>query len=155
MAQVRLRTYVDYAWPPSFGRLYERNGLTVALALAAGLALFLLLAVLLNGGLGHSPAGGNFYAVFPHNLLVGLFTPVFAFACLALGLGVARFWRAVQPGSASAAARGEAMHNVLQLKYLDGGHGQGCNEVDDRFTLWRRRLTAACRCRGAARSSIW
>jgi len=29
---------------------------------------------------------------------------------------------------------------VLRLKYLDGGHGQGCNEQDDRFTLWRRRF---------------
>jgi citrate/tricarballylate utilization protein len=28
----------------------------------------------------------------------------------------------------------------LRLKYLDGGHGQGCNESDDEFTLWRRRF---------------
>src|SRR6218665_2166080 len=28
MAQVRGQTYVDYAWPPALGRLYERNGLT-------------------------------------------------------------------------------------------------------------------------------
>jgi citrate/tricarballylate utilization protein len=28
---------------------------------------------------------------------------------------------------------------VLTLKYLDGGHGQGCNNADDRYTLWRRR----------------
>jgi citrate/tricarballylate utilization protein len=26
------------------------------------------------------------------------------------------------------------------LKYLDGGHGKGCNDADDRFTLWRRRF---------------
>ncbi len=25
----------------------------------------------------------------------------------------------------------EASHNALTLKYLDGGHGKGCNEVDD------------------------
>jgi citrate/tricarballylate utilization protein len=37
--------------------------------------------------------GGDFYAIFPHNLLVGLFAPVFLFAVLALGLGVRRFWR--------------------------------------------------------------
>ena len=34
----------------------------------------------------------------------------------------------------------EAVHDTLRLKYLDGGHGQGCNEDDDRFTLWRRRF---------------
>ena len=27
---------------------------------------------------------------------------------------------------------------MLQLKYLDGGHGEGCNEADDRWTQARR-----------------
>ena len=35
MAKVRLQTYVDYAWPPVLGKLYKRNGLTLALALVA------------------------------------------------------------------------------------------------------------------------
>jgi citrate/tricarballylate utilization protein len=80
------------------GRLYQRNGLTVALALAAGLALFLVLAAVLGGRLRRGAApGGNFYAVFPHNLMVGLFAPVFLFVVLALAMGVARFWRAAPP----------------------------------------------------------
>ncbi len=45
MAQVRGETYAEYAWPAPLGALYRRNGLTVALALAFGLALFLLLAI--------------------------------------------------------------------------------------------------------------
>jgi citrate/tricarballylate utilization protein len=148
MAKVRAKTYADYAWPAGMGKLYERNGLTLAMALAAGLALFLVLCVSLNGYFWHAPMAGNFYAVFPHGLMVSLFAPVFLFACLALALGVASFWRDVAPGSASRvgpgsashAARGEALKYVLQLKYLDGGHGQGCNEEDDAFTLWRRRF---------------
>src|SRR5690349_18379912 len=43
MAQVRVKTYQDYAWPQSLGKLYQRNGLTLALATAGGLALFLAL----------------------------------------------------------------------------------------------------------------
>ena len=140
MAQVRASTYADYAWPPAFGKLYERNGRTVALALGLGVALFRVLALARNGTLWHAPLAGDFYAVFPHNLMVGLFAPIFIFACLALGLGVARFWRDVAPGATSAAAAGETLQNVLRLKYLDGGHGEGCNEADDRFTLWRRRF---------------
>ena len=140
MAQVRAKTYADYAWPPALGKLYERNGLTVALALAVGLALFLVLALMRHGTLWHAPMAGNFYAVFPHNLMVALFAPIFLFACLALSLGVARFWRDVAPGAASAVAAGETLKNVLQLTYLDGGHGQGCNEEDDAFTLWRKRF---------------
>ncbi|MDW5442424.1 tricarballylate utilization 4Fe-4S protein TcuB [Polaromonas sp. SM01] len=140
MAQVRGQTYADYAWPPALGALYKRNGLTVALALAAGLALFLVLAVWLQGSLWHAPLAGNFYAIFPHNLLVFMFAPIFLFATLALGLGVRKFWRDVSPGEASGPAVAEAAGNALRLTYLDGGHGEGCNNTDDAFTLWRRRF---------------
>ena len=140
MAVVRRRTYTDYAWPKAAGKLYERNGLVLSLATAAGLALFLVLAVLLKGSLTHSPLDSNFYAVFPHNLMAVLFGVVFGFAMLALGLGVARFWRDASPGAGSAEAASEAVQAALQLKYLDGGHGEGCNDADDRFTLWRRRF---------------
>ncbi|KQP17136.1 tricarballylate utilization 4Fe-4S protein TcuB [Pseudorhodoferax sp. Leaf265] len=144
MARVRGQTYQDYAWPPALGRLYQRNGLVLCLALAAALALFLALTVALRGGLwAVVPAGGSFYDLFPHNLMVGLFAPVFGFAMLALGMGVRRFWREITPVTSGAAldapAAAEATHDVLRLKYLDGGHGQGCNNADDAFTLWRRR----------------
>ena len=155
MAQVRGQTYADYAWPPALGALYKRNGLTVALALAGGLALFLVLAFALNnssagnswGGLLHAPMSGNFYGIFPHNLLVGMFLPIFAFAVLALSLGVWRFWRDVTPADKAsevnpvlAAALGQATGQALALTYLGGGHGTGCNNEDDAFTLWRKRF---------------
>ncbi|BAK77538.1 CitB domain protein [Pseudogulbenkiania sp. NH8B] len=136
MAKVRGQTYSDYAWPPALGALYRRAGLTVALALAGGLALFLML---LLGQPSLSLAGG-FYAVLPHNTLVLLFGSVFGFAVLALGIGVRKFWRDVSPGAASTPAVAEATHDVLRLTYLDGGHGEGCNNADDAFTLWRRRF---------------
>ena len=144
MARVRVQTYADYAWPPAFGALYKRNGLTLSLALAAGLALFMVLAVVLQGSLWRVPPHGNFYAVFPHNLMVGLFAPVFLFAVLALGIGVRRFWNEVSPGAVTgavtSAAAGEAARDALRLKYLDGGHGEGCNNADDAYTLSRRRF---------------
>ena len=157
MATVRGQTYTDYAWPPALGALYKRNGLTLALASAGGLAFFLVLLLLAKGSLMTPPLAGNFYAVFPHNTLVAMFGAVFAFAVVALGIGVSRFWRAIHPvrpelveglarASTSSArtdigvAAGEAAGAVLTLQYLDGGHGQGCNESDDAFTLWRRRF---------------
>jgi citrate/tricarballylate utilization protein len=140
MAVVRGQTYVDFAWPAALGSLYRHAGLTSALALASGLALFLALGLALEGTLFPGPLAGDFYAVFPHNLLAVVFGAVFAFALLALGVGVARFWRSVEPGAISAAAAGEATRDVLRLKYLDGGHGAGCNNEDDAFTLSRRRF---------------
>ncbi len=140
MAEVRLETYTEYAFPASFGALYKRNGLTLSVALAAGLALFLLLGSALHSGLPGDAAPANFYAIFPHNLLAAMFGTVFLFAILALGVGVTRFWRDVSTGTASAPAVAEAAKNALTLKYLDGGHGDGCNEENDAFTLARRRF---------------
>ena len=139
MAQVRGQTYAHYAWPAPLGQLYQRNGLTLSLALAAGLALFLWLA---QKGAAAGPVD-NFYSIFPHNLLVSLFAPVFLFAVLALSLGVRRFWKDITPATSGAAltppAAAEATHDVLRLKYLDGGHGEGCNNEDDAFSQARRR----------------
>jgi citrate/tricarballylate utilization protein len=156
MAQVRAQTYVDYAWPLAFGALYKRNGLTVALAIAGGLALFLIAmlntSVLLPGSWLNQELAGNFYAIFPHNLLVSMFLPIFAFVVLALSLGVRQFWKNVTAqgpvddavnkftGQISSFAATEAVSDVLKLKYLGGGHGEGCNNEDDAWTLWRKRF---------------
>ena len=143
MAKVRGETYVDYAWPQPLGALYERNGLAVSLALAAGLALFLVLALALNGTLWGGDLGGDFYQLFPHNLLVLMFAPVFVWAVLALGIGVTRFLRDVSPATTGQAVAGgdavQAARDVMTLKYLDGGHGEGCHNEDDAYTLSRRR----------------
>jgi citrate/tricarballylate utilization protein len=156
MAQVRAQTYADYAWPSVFGALYKRNGLTLALALSACLALFLIAmlnsTVLMTGSLFNKPLAGNFYAIFPHNLLVSMFLPIFAFVVLALTMGVRQFWRNVtahddvndvvnkSTGQISSVATAEAASDVLKLKYLGGGHGEGCNNENDAWTLWRKRF---------------
>lgn len=138
MAKVRMETYMDFAWPSALGALYKRNGLTVSMATAFGLALFLVLALISQGTLWHEPLAGDFYAVFPHNTLVVVFGSVFGFSVLALFIGLVRFWREITPGQVSGVAVGEAAHYALKLKYLDGGHGLGCNDEDDKFTLRRR-----------------
>ena len=143
LAKVRARTYRQFAWPAPLGGLYDRAGLTVALALAGGLALFLLAVLAWRGSLTHAPLAGNFYAIFPHNLLAGLFGAVFLWDVLALGMGVTRFWRMVRPAErlpAPAPALTEAVRDVLRLKYLDGGHGEGCSDRDEGFSLTRRWL---------------
>jgi citrate/tricarballylate utilization protein len=57
---------------------------------------------------------------------------------------VRSFWREVKPATSGApvgtAAATEATRDVLRLKYLDGGHGDGCPNEDDAYTLARRRF---------------
>lgn len=138
MAAVRRGTYATHAWPAAFGSAYARNGLVVAIVLALAFALFLVMAAARQGGLA-APAAGQFYVVFPHGLMVAMFAPVFAFSLLALAVGVVRFWRGAPPGPVGKAAAIEAAHDMLSLKYLDGGHGEGCNNASDAWTLSRRR----------------
>lgn len=147
LARVRAGTYEHYAWPAGFGAAYRRHGGVLAVALAAALGLFLLLAVVLHGGaaaLWRPPGGGSFYALFPHGLMMALFGPVFAFAVLALGQGVVRFLTETAPGAAPAgqgrAALSEAARHALSLTYLDGGHGEGCPNDSDASTHARRRF---------------
>ena len=140
MAEVRLETYQHYAQPAAFGALYRQAGVTVTLALVFSLILFLLLAMGMKGSLLHPPLAGDFYQIFPHNLLAWMFGSVFMLAIGLLMAGVIRFWREISHVGPRPAEIAEASHNALTLKYLDGGHGKGCNEADDAFTLMRRRF---------------
>jgi citrate/tricarballylate utilization protein len=142
MALLRVKTYEEFAWPRGLGGLYRRNGLFVALALAAWLSFFLVLLVLRRSAEDWRPLplDSDFYAIFPHGTLVAMFGVVFLWAALALCVGVARFWREARPGGGiGRGAVHDATADALSLRYLDGGHGEGCNDEDDRFTL-RRRL---------------
>jgi citrate/tricarballylate utilization protein len=140
MAKVRVETYAEYAWPRAFGALYRRNGTTVVVALAVGQAIFLALAIGQPGPASGKLPEANFYAIFPHQLMATVFGAEFAWVVIALAVGVRRFWRDVSEGAVDADALAEATKDALALSYLGGGHGEGCNEADDRFTLARRRF---------------
>jgi citrate/tricarballylate utilization protein len=97
-----------------------------------------------DGQLVHRDARGNFYGIFPHN------TPGRNVWC-GFRIRGTRVdpWRAAllaqcftgkRARTGKTAAALEATANVARLKFLDGGHGEGCNNADDRFTLWRRRF---------------
>jgi len=85
--------------------------------------------------------------VFPGveaDTLVAMFGSVFGFALLAIAMGIRTFWRGIAPPAEAGPARTQAIiattRDTLTLKNLDGGHGEGCNEEDDAFTLARRRF---------------
>lgn len=136
MARVRKQSYSRYAWPGFMGGFYQRNNLWVALALTLVFALALMQAM------SAAPAGANFYSLMPHNTMVAAFAPVFLFAALALAVALWRYAsdirRVTTTASTDAASATQAAHRALTLRYLDGGHGDGCNNADDRFSHARR-----------------
>ena len=143
MAQVRLETYQKFAVPESFGKLYQKAGVTLVSALVITFIFFMLAGTIIQGNDLFGLYEGNFYAIFPHNFLALLFGSVFGIAFILLGLGIRKFWNQTSEvvlGGVEQPDILQAAKNVLTLKYLDGGHGKGCNEEDDRYTLIRRRF---------------
>jgi citrate/tricarballylate utilization protein len=65
---------------------------------------------------------------------------VFVFSLCSLLFSTRKFWREISSVAGSLPALAETTRNVLTLTYLDGGHGEGCNDEDDAFTLRRRRF---------------
>lgn len=143
LARVRRDTYIEYAFPRAFGQIYRRNGFAVAMAVSLGVAAFLIATIMIKGSLFIDGLEGEFYAIFPHNVLAVTFGAAFGWSVVALAIGVVRFWRQIsEPGAPIPLynAVGEAAKSALTLQYLGGGHGDGCNNEDDAFTLWRRRF---------------
>jgi citrate/tricarballylate utilization protein len=113
LAEIRARSYRQYAWPGAFA-----SRTFVWLAIAACLIL------------GISSAIGGFYRVLSHSVLVRSFGGVSVFVLVAFAVGFARFWRDsgerlsefFSPGALT-----KALRDVLTLHYLHGGGG-GCSQ---------------------------
>ena len=146
MAKVRSKTYRKYAWPGFLGALYENNGVAVSLISALSIALLFWLAGALSNPeqffAAHSDAQGSFYALMPHNLMVGVFGTVSVFVAIALFMGFVRFWPYMGEDLSDflkAKPLAEGVHDALTLKNLGGGvEGEGCTYPNEQKSLVRK-----------------
>ena len=146
LAQVRKETYKKYAWPAFLARAFDHNGVVVALASAASIALVLLFTALFVDPArlftAYPDAQGSFYAVLPHNILVTVFGAVFLFILVAFVMGFARFWPDTGEGVGDFVepqSLRSATWDAAGLRYLDGG-GDGCTYRDERPSFARRNF---------------
>jgi len=141
-AEIRHESYVEYAWPQSMARLFERNGTVVSVATALIVALVMIGAALFQSPdrlFGAHQGEGAFYAVIPHNVMVLLAGSTFGFALVAIAVAVVRFYRAVGGTGPVAKPVLKALHDAMTLRNLGGG-GHGCNDRDGSFGTARRRF---------------
>ena len=128
-ARLRAQSYARYAWPGAFSFFFARNGRTVSAAAAIGIVLFLAGLALFDGASFLAPhaGAGAFYALMPHEAMVVVFGVAFVGALVALGAGLAKFWRATASGRQKPATSDllQAVRDAAELRYLDGG-GSGC-----------------------------
>ena len=140
LAKLRNESYVAYTWPRAFAELFERNGLYVALATAAGVAGFI--AVFVGT---HDPAvlfgrhAGDFYRLMPHEAMVALFGAVSLYAVLAFVMSLSAYWRAINANGPriGIGSIGQAVRDACEMRYLHGGGG-GCTTEDETPSPWRR-----------------
>ena len=139
LAEVRLESWKEFAWPNRFAALFERSGGGIALLLSIAATLLFLLAQTLR-----PESGAGFYAYMPHGLMVGIFAPAFLAPLLAMGIALTRYWRSVGGGAVAVSDVVEAVRAAGDMRNLAGGHGDGCNfEAADRFSNARRWLHQA------------
>ncbi len=139
LAQLRLASYEQYAWPSAFARWF-RGGATAATWLTVFFIAVFVLAAFINMQ-GPAAPGRSFYDVIPHGVMALSFGGAALFVLAALVASFARFWRdggepfgaVLDPGAVATAS-----HDALRLTNLGGG-GEGCDASAEAPSTLRRR----------------
>ena len=138
LAQVRLGTYTEYAWPKGIANLFVKNGLIASLMFVLALIILFVGASLFSSS---GPINGDFYAIFPHNFLVIIFGSAFTWMLLAILIGFKNYLKDIEPDTKSLFTVGnvkQALSDALSMKYLHGNIKTGCTYPDDNISPWRR-----------------
>jgi citrate/tricarballylate utilization protein len=138
LAQIRLRSYQDYAWPRALGVAFTRHNLLTGIALATILSGILALTARDLT----TDRSGDFYAVIPHGVMVSLFGVVFLFAVVAMTTGVVRFVRGLTRGQTPGQTPGQTrvlFRDIFSLRHLHTS-GDDCVSAEERRSPWRRWL---------------
>ena len=144
LAERRLETYGQFAWPPQMAGLFSKNGLmvsiviTLVLSLAVGLMLMFIAPHLFWGiHLGE----GAFYVIMPHTVMAGIPLGITAFVLLSFVMGWRGYWRATGAKWGGMPAMSDALGAMASLRHLGGnqnGKGDGCPGPDDAPSMRRR-----------------
>lgn len=144
-SEVRTETYETFAWPRGFGRFFERNGLWVALLTGIVLTLTIAWPIIMvdpDAMTAVHTGPGAFYQIMSHNVMVLLGGVTFGWAILAMIIGGYRYWRTCGSPSVSFRDVAQAFRDAATTRYL-GGAGDGCNDIDERYSLGRRHFHTA------------
>jgi citrate/tricarballylate utilization protein len=145
LAELRLEIYQAFVRPGFLAGAFQRNGMWVAMISSLCIIILLLLlfffqtpSVVFSTHMGENA----FYRVIPYWFVVIPFSALAIYIFGNLLIGSINLWYETggQLGELiDLRANWQAIKDVLQLKYMDGG-GHGCNYPDDRFRMVRRWL---------------
>ena len=145
LAELRVETYREFAWPGMFSGLFRFNGWWVSFVAAVCVIVALLLVGLAQGPqvlFGIHTGENAFYRVVSYPAMVLTFSVLALCVVICLWRCFCGFWQGTGKSLNALLdlrAHLRAISDVLRLKYLDGG-GYGCNYPDDRFSMLRKYL---------------
>ena len=143
LAEIRIASYEEYAWPGFLARLFRRHSVLTASSLVIGFSAWMLLLARSTGlPVQRLPPAADFYAIIPHAAMVALFGSVFAFVVLAIAIGLARFLRDARGRSdarrlPTSGAAWRALRDGMSLRHLHG-NGADCVTGEEQRRPWRR-----------------
>src|SRR5947209_5233381 len=121
-SDLRLETYERYAWPRPLAALFRRNGIAASVLALLCTVLFAWMAKTPSRSAAGSENAGAFYAVVSEGVMIAISGAAFLFAVLALGFGLANFWRDTSSSSGMrVSSLLAAFKDVLILRNLGGG----------------------------------
>ncbi len=144
LAERRLETYADYAWPRAAGKVFEANGLFVSIAISIALALAVgLMLALINPALfwGVHLGEGAFYVIMPHTVMAGIPLTITSYVFVAFIIGWRRYWHQTGAKWGGMPALQDALTAMSTLRYLGGdnaGGSPGCPTADSRSSNARK-----------------
>ncbi len=126
LAEIRVASYKEYCWPKPLAAAFDRSAVKTILGLVLAMTIAIAALTIPFRAEG-DPARGDFYAIVPHGVMIGLFGSVFLFIMAALAIGLQRFWRDMGPYT-GARRQGSAIVGGLRAALtLDVLHG---NAID-------------------------
>ncbi|MBK1694483.1 hypothetical protein CKO09_06980 [Chromatium weissei] len=137
LTQMRQHSDTKHLWPSVFTSALRHSIQTIALVTGGAILLLMGLLWLLQP----NALATGFYRVLPLSLMIWLTVIPLSWSLLALGISWRSYWQLTRPKTASVTWRvlALALQDVVLMRNLRGG-GCGCNDVDERFSHWRRRL---------------
>lgn len=144
LAEVRRRTYRDYAWPRPLGQFLHGNALLLLFATVLGMALGPVLTMLGVPGdilYGRHHESGAFYAIIPWRAIALAAGTSLAWSLTSLTISLIRFQHSTRHASLTPVLKAlpTALRDILTLRNLGGGD-LGCSDHGGSFSELRRRF---------------
>ena len=143
LSYARHESFKRHTWPGFLSRGFDNNPLLTTLAICLGLFITLSMGYFLEGPTAitsEHTGPGAFYQVISHGAIVLCAGSSLAIGVFSMLVSWRRYARSIgmHTNELSFSIVKSTLQEAASLRHLGGGHGEGCNTQDERFSNQRR-----------------